>query len=81
MKALKCDVCGGYFDSICTRAEITETSIPNKINIYFHTESEGIMVRDNLDICQDCYKAIETTLNNRRKITIVCSDRSEDDLK
>jgi hypothetical protein len=79
MKALKCDVCGGYFDSICTRAEITETSIPNKINIYFHTESERIMVRDNLDICPDCYKAIKKALDDRRKIHI--SDPNDDDLK
>ena len=78
MKALKCDVCGGYFDSICTRGEITDTSIPNKINIYFHTESERIMVRDNLDICPECYKAIKKALDERRKITV---NPNDDDLK
>ena len=78
MKALKCDVCGGYFDSILTLAEITDAAIPNRINIYFHAESERIKVRDNLDICPDCYNAIKKALDDRRKITV---NPNEDDLK
>lgn len=72
MMALKCDVCGGYFDYPNTSSEVTG---------FAYLNNHDALVGDSIDICPECYKAIETTLNNRRKITIVCSDRSEDDLK
>lgn len=81
MKALKCDVCGGYFDGIKTISGMPENKKPNKLQIYYEAHSGQMKDDVEVDICPDCYEAIKTTLNNRRSITIVCSDRSEDDLK
>lgn len=72
MMALKCDVCGGYYDYSNTSSEVTG---------FAYLNSDDGLVGDSIDICPECYKAIKTALNNRKRITIDCSDRSEDDLK
>lgn len=69
MKALKCDVCGGYYDYINTSSEVTG---------FAYLNSNDGLVGDSVDICPDCYKAIKKALDDRRKITI---DPNDDDLK
>lgn len=79
MKALKCDICGSYFDSIDTIRDMPENKKPNKLMIYYEAESSKKKFDLDVDICPDCYKAIKKALDDRKKIHI--SDPNEDDLK
>ena len=64
-RALKCDICGTYFD-------YNTKYIGIMITRYNHYDAE--IVRDDApilkatDTCPDCYNAIMNTINERRKI-------------
>lgn len=79
MKALKCDVCGGYFDGIETISGLTKSKKPNKLQVYYEAESGKKKYDLDVDICPDCYNAIKKAMDDRKKIHI--SDPNEDDLK
>lgn len=68
MKALKCDVCGSFYDY--NKREITGFAFLNV---------GRSAIGDCSDICPECYKAIKKALDDRRKIRI--SDPNDDDLK
>lgn len=70
MKALKCDVCGGYYDCSNNSSIVTGFAYLNRY--------EGL-VGDKIDICPECYKAIKKALDDREKLVI--TDPNEDDLK
>lgn len=73
MKALKCDVCGGYFDGLEKLSQITKETKPNRILISYSTMNGNFIHEVESDICPDCSAAIEKALNDRRRIE-VCSD-------
>ena len=78
MKALKCDICGGYFDGIKKIWTMTENERPNRLYMYYQANSGQTMDDVEIDICPDCYNAIKKAMDDRRKITI---DPNDDDLK
>lgn len=78
MKALKCDICNGYFDSISSRRAITKKTFPNRVEIGIVCNNGNY---DNIyayDICPDCYAAIKKAIDDRRKRGV---DPFDDDLK
>ena len=79
MKALKCDMCGGYFDGIETIRDMPESTKPNRLQVYYDAESGKKKYDMDVDICPDCYKAIKKALDDRKKFCI--SDPNDDDLK
>ena len=78
MKALKCDICGSFFNSITYLGGIKRTTRPNKMSIYYRADNGNTQDNCFLDICPDCYAAIKKTIDDRRKRGV---DPMEDDLK
>lgn len=77
-KAVKCDICGSFFDGLIGLATIKKTTRPNKMAIYFCTDS-GVTRNDCcFDICPECYLAIKKALGERKALRI---SPYEDDLK
>ena len=75
MKALKCDICGGYFDGLTCLNDVEETTSPNKLSIYYRTDNGHVQDWCLLDICPECYMAIKKTMDDRIKRRIEeCSD-------
>lgn len=77
MKALKCDICGSFFNSLTCLSVIKKTTSPNKLYMYYHANNGNKQDNCFLDICPDCYAAIKKTIDARRKTV----DPMEDDLK
>lgn len=77
MKALKCDICNNYFNSLSTK-EAVETITCNRIAMGTCSDKGRYFSELDCDICPDCYAAIKKTIDDRRKITI---EPNEDDLK
>lgn len=77
MKALKCDICGGYFDSVSTRRSISKHTKPNYVRLDVMCDNCNYVTASAFDICPDCYAAIKKTIDARRKTV----DPMEDDLK
>lgn len=77
MKALKCDICGGYFDSVSSRRLITKKMRPNRVELGVMCDNGNYDDTYVFDICPDCYAAIKKTIDARRKTV----DPMEDDLK
>lgn len=76
MKALKCDICGGYFDGTKTINGMPENKPPNRLRIS-HQDYIGNIIKNyiDVDICPECYLAIKKTMDDRviRRIE-ECSD-------
>ena len=53
MKALKCDICGEYFDG---------TEIPNRLRMCYQDYCGNINHYMDVDICPECYLAIKKTI-------------------
>lgn len=79
MKALKCDVCGGYFDGIETIKGMPENKKPNRLQMFYHAHSGQMKDDVDVDICPECYKAIKKAMDDRKKLVI--TDPNDDDLK
>lgn len=64
-RALKCDICGTYFDYNSKYIGITITR-------YNHYEAEILSddapILKTTDMCPDCYNAIMKTIDDRRKV-------------
>lgn len=67
MKALKCDICGGYFDGTETINGMPENKTPNRLQIYHKAYSGHIKDYIDVDICPECYLAIKKTMDDRIK--------------
>ncbi len=76
-KALKCDICGGFFNSLSCISVINKNTIPNDMMIYYRASNGNTITLFDYDICPDCYNAIVKTIDARRK-TI---NPMDDDLK
>lgn len=76
-KALKCDICGSFFNSLSCISDVNKNTMPNDMTIYYHAENGNTKTVFDYDICPDCYNAIKKTIDARRK----SSDPFEDDLK
>lgn len=70
MKALKCDVCGGYFEGIETINGLPENKKPNRLRIYYQAYSGNTKKYVEIDICPECLAAVMTTLNDRKVVEI-----------
>lgn len=79
MKALKCDICGEYFETIKTIRDMPENKKPNRLYMYYQANSGQTKDYVEADICPDCYDAIKKAMDDRKKIHI--SDPNDDDLK
>lgn len=77
MKALKCDVCDGYFDGIETIEGMPENKKPNRLQMFYKAHSGRMKGGVDIDICPECYKAIETALNNRTVAGIKKEDNND----
>lgn len=77
-KALKCDICGSFFDSIARVSIINKNTKPNKLSIYYRADNGNAQDECDIDICPECYLAIKKTLDERKKLRI---SPFEDDLK
>ncbi len=68
--ALKCDICGTYFDYDSKYIGIAI----NRYNRYDYNRYDTEMVRKEktllelTDMCPDCYNAIMKTIDDRRKV-------------
>ena len=64
-RALKCDICGAYFD-------YNTKYIGIFINCYNRYDTEVVRKEKPLleptDMCPDCYNAIMNIINDRRKV-------------
>lgn len=73
-RALKCDICGSYFDYDSKYVGIS-------INCYSRYDPEMVRKEKTVlgltDMCPDCYNAIMKAIDERKKRT----DPFEDDLK
>lgn len=76
-KALKCDICGSFFNGLCCINVANKNTTPNDILVYLRAENGNTKTVFDYDICPDCYAAIMKTIDARRKKT----DPFEDDLK
>jgi len=76
-KALKCDICGSFFNSLSCISDVNKNTMPNDMTIYHHAENGNIKTVFDYDICPDCYNAIKKVIDDRRKRI----DPFEDDLK
>lgn len=76
-KALKCDICGSFFNALSCINIVNKNTIPNDICVYLRAENGNTKTVFDYDICPDCYNAIKKAIDDRRKRT----DPFEDDLK
>lgn len=77
-KALKCDICGGFFNGLsCISDVLNKKTIPNDMMIYYRASNGNTKTVFDYDICPDCYAAIKKTIDARRKTT----NPMDDDLK
>lgn len=76
-KALKCDICGSFYDGIPSLGSMKKTTRPNRLSIYYRSDNGNTTDDCFLDICPDCYAAIKKTIDARRKR----KDPFDDDLK
>ena len=61
MMALKCDICGGFFNGL--------TCI-NSMKVYYHASNVNTKTVFNYDICPECYQAIKKTIDDRKMLRI-----------
>ena len=76
-KALKCDICGSFFNGLTYINVDNKNTIPNDIMVYLRAENGNTKTVFDYDICPECYNAIKKIVDARRKKT----DPFEDDLK
>ena len=77
-KALKCDICGSFFNSLTCINIVNKKTIPNDILVYHRAENGNTITVFDYDICPECYLAIKKTIDDRKKIRV---SPFEDDLK
>jgi len=76
-KALKCDICGGFFNGLSCINVVNKKTMPNDMMIYYRASNGNTKTVFDYDICPECYLAIKKAIDARRKKT----DPFEDDLK
>ena len=76
-KALKCDICGSFFNGLSCINIVNKNTTPNDILVYLRAENGNTITVFDYDMCPDCYNAIKKAIDDRRKRT----DPFEDDLK
>lgn len=77
-KALKCDICGSFFNGLTCIKIVNKTTLPNDICVYHRAQNGNTQTVFDYDICPECYQAIKKTMDDRKKLRI---SPFEDDLK
>lgn len=77
-KALKCDICGSFFNGLTCINIVNKTTLPNHICVYHRAQNDKTQTVFDYDICPECYQAIKKTMDDRKKLRI---SPFEDDLK
>ena len=74
-KALKCDICGSFFNGLTCIDMVDKTTIPNDIMVYHRTQNGNTQAVFDYDICPECYLAIKKAIDDRKKVGgLECSD-------
>lgn len=74
-KALKCDICGSFFNGLTCIDIVKKTTIPNDIMVYHRAQDGHIQTVFDYDICPECYLAIKKTMDDRKQLGgLECSD-------
>ena len=69
-KALKCDICGSFFNGLSCINIVNKNTTPNDILLYLRAENGNTKTVFDYDMCPDCYNAIMKTIVDRKKLRI-----------